>query len=109
MGENVEGLQSPGWGESGRDVSENFSHQLVRPSAAVVAKGLLLPTLVHGIHDELVVIVCNVSDKTDFNVVLDGDDLGVVNSGFPLEPLAFDVDPHPDRGEPELWLPLEAL
>lgn len=41
--------------------------------------------------------------------MLDSDNLGVVDTGLPREPFALDVDSHPDRGEPEFWLSVEAF
>lgn len=70
---------------------------------------LLLPAVIHRVHDVVIVVAMDRADEEDLDIVLDGDDLGVIDTGLPRQPFTVDLDLHPDRREAELRLSIEAL
>jgi hypothetical protein len=66
--------------------------------AALVSCALaLLPALVDGILDEVVVVGVDAPDEEHLPVVLDGDVLGVVDARLTCQPLALGVHLQPHR------------
>ena len=68
---------------------------------------LLLPTSVDCIRDNIPVAARDIANEKHFNVVLHGNELGVVNSGLLGKLLAFHCNFYPGWREAQLRLSTE--
>ena len=83
------------------------AHQFISIPIPPPSVGLVLPTGVHCVVDDVEVFLKDTTDEEHFDIVFDGDELRVVDPRLSRYLLALCVDPHTHWVEPKRRLSLE--